>query len=111
MRYEEFREDPRGVISKLVDRTLSQAANRSGGIKIIDEVAAEIGKSDNQVKQYAYLNSFDQNIKLFELPGLLEKTKEFIILHELAEMFGFKLINREAWELMKVAVNKADCVP
>lgn len=112
MDYQEFRKDPRGTVSDWLNDTLSRAC-KENGIQVIDDVANEIGKSDNSLKQYAYKTSYDQNIRVFELPAVLEKTGEFLILQELCALFGYVVlpVNGNLLETLKALVKALEATP
>lgn len=86
-----FKDDPRGTVSDWVQSTLLRS-------KIpVAEVAAKIRKSEDLIYKFANSGS-ENNIPAYALVILMAVCKDFTILQELCEMFGFQMVPKDAWE-------------
>lgn len=86
-----FKDDPKGTVSDWVQTTLLKS-----GVPVAD-VAAKFDKSQDLIYKFANRNA-EQNIPAYALVQLIAVSGDFTILQELAEMFGFIMIPRGAWE-------------
>jgi hypothetical protein len=86
MKFSEFKQDPKGEVSRWVQTTLVKS-----GMPVA-QVAGYLGKGEDLVYKWANPQATEQNIHLWAAAEIMALTEDFTILKELADMFAFALI-------------------
>jgi hypothetical protein len=86
-----FKDDPKGTMSEWVQSTLLRSQIP------VAEVAAKIRKSEDLIYKFANSGS-ENNIPAYALVILMAACKDFTILQDLCEMFGYQMVPKTAWE-------------
>lgn len=81
-----FDEDPEALASRLVSQTYLKTGSN------IPLLAKKMGKGEDLLYKWANPNNPTANIQLAQAIKLIQITRNFTILEELARAFGFRLV-------------------